>query len=326
MKRREFIAAMGSAAAWPVVARAQQTAHKVWHVGFLSPHSAADKDGGVANFEAFRTKLAELGYVEGKNLQLDVRLAEGDLARLHPLARELVALSPDVIVGGNSASTAALQQATTTIPIVMGTTGDPIGAGFIKSLARPGGNITGTTSQSVELTAKALELLHATVPTAKRVAVLMSPAAQHQTMLKEADAAAKQMGLAIIPVTARTPTDFDNAFATMHEEGCDAVLVLADPRIIRKLVELPAQQRLPAIYQATGFVEMGGLMSYSADVNELFRHVAIYVDKILKGANPADLPVEQPTRLVLEVNLRTAKALGLTIPDSILVSADKVIE
>ncbi len=145
-------------------------------------------------------------------------------------------------------------------------------------------------------------------------------------MLKEADAAAEQMGLTIIPVMARTPADFDNAFATMHEEGCDAVLVLADPRIIRKLVELPAQQRLAAIYQATGFVEMGGLMSYSADVNELFRHVAIYVDKILKGANPADLPVEQPTRLVLEVNLRTAKALGLTIPDSILVGADKVVE
>jgi putative ABC transport system substrate-binding protein len=242
------------------------------------------------------------------------------------LARELVALSPDVIVGGNSASTAALQRATTSIPIVMGTTGDPIGAGFIKSLARPGGNITGTTSQSVELTAKALELLHTTVPTAKRVAVLMSPAAQHQTMLKEADAAAGQMGLTIIPVMARTPADFDNAFATMHEEGCDAVLVLADPRIVRKLVELPAQQRLPAIYQATGFVEMGGLMSYSADVNELFRHVAIYVDKILRGANPADLPVEQPTRLALEVNLRTAKALGLTIPDTILVQADKVVK
>jgi putative tryptophan/tyrosine transport system substrate-binding protein len=324
VRRREFIAALGGVAAWPTLVNAQQSALR--RVGFLSPHSAADKEGGVANFEAFRTKLEELGYVEGKNLKLDVRLAEGDLARLPALAKELVALSPDVIVGGNSASTAGLQRATTSIPIVMGTTGDPIGAGFIKSLSRPGGNITGTTSQSVELTAKALELLHTTVPSAKRVAVLMSPAPQHETMLKEADAAAGQLGLTIIPVMARTPADFDDAFETMHREGADAVLVLADPRIVRRLVELPDQLHLPAMYQATGFVEMGGLMSYSADVNELFRHVAIYVDKILRGANPADLPVEQPTRLALEVNLRTAKALGLTIPETILVRADKIVE
>jgi putative ABC transport system substrate-binding protein len=310
---------------WSIPARSQPT--KVWRVGYLSPGLPPDKNlVDAAFFEAFRQQMHELGYVEGKNLVIEARYAEGNLTRLPALAAELVSLAPDVIVGANSASTAALQRATTSIPIVMGTTGDPIGAGFIKSLARPGGNITGTTSQSVELTAKALELLHIAAPNAKRIAVLMSPAAQHQTMLKEADAAAGQLGLSITPVMARTSADFDEAFATIRKEGCDALLVLADPRIVRKLVELPEQLRLPTMYQSTGFVEMGGLISYSPDVSELFRHVAIYVDKILRGANPADLPVEQPTRLALEVNVKTAKALGITIPDSLLVRADKVIE
>jgi putative ABC transport system substrate-binding protein len=321
MKRRAFIAALGSAAAWPLVAQAQ----KIWHVGFLSPHSQQD-EGAVGNVKAFKEKLNELGYVEGKNLRLDTRLAEGDLTRLPALANELVSLAPDVIVGGNSASTAALQRATSSIPIVMGTTGDPIGLGFIKSLAKPGGNITGTTSQSAELTPKALELLHLAIPNAKRIAVLMSPAQQHKTMLQEAYVSAEPLGVTIIPVMARTGSDFDEAFATMNTEHCDALLVLADPRIVRKLVELPDHWRLPAIYQATGFVDMGGLMSYSANTDELFRHVAVYVDKILRGAKPADLPVEQPTRLELQVNLKTAKALGITIPDNILARADKVIE
>ena len=181
MRRREFIAGLGYAAVWSVPARSQST--KVWRVGFLSPGVPPDKnlvDAGF--FEAFRQQMQELGYVEGKNLVIEARYAEGNLTRLPALAAELVSLAPDVIVGANSVSTAALQKATSSIPIVMGTTGDPIGAGFIKSLARPGGNITGTTSQSAELTAKALELLHITAPNAKRIAVLMSPAAQHQTM------------------------------------------------------------------------------------------------------------------------------------------------
>jgi len=324
MRRREFIAALGGAAVWSMPALSQPT--KVWRVGYLSPALSDKNLADAAFFEAFRQQMKELGYVEGKNLVIEARYAEGDLARLPALAADLVSLAPDVIVGANSASTAALQKATPSIPIVMGTTGDPIGAGFIKSLARPGGNITGTTSQSAELTAKALELLHIAVPNAKRIAVLMSPAAQHQTMLKEAYAAAGQLGLTITPVMARTPADFDEAFATMRKEGCDALLVLADPRIVRKLVELSEQLLLPTMYQSTGFVEMGGLISYSADVSELFRHVAIYVDKILRGANPADLPVEQPTRLALEVNVKTAKSLGITIPDILLVRADKVIE
>jgi putative ABC transport system substrate-binding protein len=208
----------------------------------------------------------------------------------------------------------------------MGTTGDPIGDGLIKSFARPGGNITGMSSQSAELTGKALELLHIAVPNAERIAVLTSPAAQHKLMLKDAYAAAEPIGVRIIPIMARTPDDFDQAFATMHAENCQAVLVLADPRIVRKLVELSDQWRLPAIYQATGFVKMGGMLSYSANTSELFRGVAIYVDKILKGVQPADLPVEQPTRFELQVNLKSARSLGITIPDSILARADEVIE
>jgi putative ABC transport system substrate-binding protein len=188
-----------------------------------------------------------------------------------------------------------------------------------------GGNITGMSSQSVKLTAKALELLHVAVPNAERIAVLTPPAPQHKLMLKDASAAAESLGVQIIPVMARTPDDFDQAFATMHTENCQAVLVLADPRIVRKLVELSDQWRLPTIYQATGFVDMGGMLSYSANTTELFRGAATYVDKILGGAKPADLPVEQPTRFELQVNLKTARALGITLTAS-SPRADEVIE
>ena len=204
--------------------------------------------------------------------------------------------------------------------------GDPVAFGFVKSLAKPGGNITGLSNLSIDLTAKSLELLHAAVPRAQRIAVLTSNNPGHELMLKEAYPAAQGLGLKIIPVMARTPADLDEAFAAMHKENCEALFVLADVRTIQKIVELADQWRLPAIYQITDFVEMGGLLSYSRNSTELLQQAAIYVDKILKGANPADLPVEQPTRLELQVNLKTAKKLGLTIPDSVLARADKVIE
>jgi putative ABC transport system substrate-binding protein len=303
------------------VARGQNKKPRL--VGYLSP---AGGPFSIVLFNAFTNKMQELGYVSGKNIQVEYRSANGDFSRLPALAIELVALAPDVVVGANSSATAALQHVTSSIPIVMGTTGDPIGDGFIQSFAKPGGNITGMSSQSVELTSKALEFLHIAVPNAKRIAVLTSPASQHKLMLRDAYAAAESLGLEVVPVMARTPVDFDEAFATMRSDKCDAVLILADPRILRELVELADKWRLPAVYQSTGFVEMGGMMSYSANISELFREVAVYVDKILKGANPADLPVEQPTHLELQVNLKTAKALGITIPDSILIRADKVIE
>jgi putative tryptophan/tyrosine transport system substrate-binding protein len=319
MKRRAFVAALGGAVAWPMVARGQQT--KVWRVGYLS--GASD----VAAIDAFRLKLQDLGYVEGKNLRLDVRHAEGDIGRLPVLAAELVALAPDVIAGGGTANIAALQRATSSIPIVMTAVADPIGSGFVKSLARPGGNITGLANLAVDLAAKSLELLHVVAPNAKRIAVLMAPSANHEPMVKEAQAAAGAIGVTIIPVMARSaPADLNDAFATMRKEDCDALVVLPRPSNMQRLVQLADASRLPAIYNFTGFVDLGGLLSYSANFTELTRQAAIYVDKILKGASPADLPVEQPTRLELQVNLKTAKALGLTIPDSIIVRADKVIE
>ena len=321
-KRRDFIAAVGSAAMWPVVAWAQQ--ETVWRVGYLNLSSATKVS--VALFDVFKTKLEQLGYVEGKNLKLDVRRADDDYTRLPALAATLVSLAPNAIVSTTTPATAALQHATSSIPIIMAGVGDPVASGFIKSLAKPGGNITGPSNLSIDLTAKSLELLHAAVPSAQRIAVLRSPNQAHETMLREAYAAAEGLGLTIVPMMARTPADLDEAFAAMRKESCEALFVFADARITQKIVELAAKWQLPAIYQITGFVDMGGLISYGQNWTELFQDAAIYVDKILKGANPADLPVEQPTKFELEINLKTAKALGLTIPDSILARADRVLE
>ena len=322
MRRRTFIAALGSAAAWPLVARAQQ--QKAWRVGYLSAVSATKSS--VALFDAFRIKLEELGYIQGRNLTLDVRRAEDDPRKLPGLAAELVALAPDVIVGSSTDAIRPLQRATSSIPIIMATSADPIANGFVKSLARPGGNITGLSNLSPDSIAKALELLHIVVPNARRIAVLMSRNVSHGSLLKEAYSAAETLRLTVIPVLARTPADLDDTFAAMHRKNCEALFVLADARSNQKIVELADEWRLPAMYQTSPFVDMGGLMSYGANVYDLFREAAVYVDKILKGSNPADLPVEQPTRLELQINLKAAKALGLTIPDSILARADEVIE
>jgi putative ABC transport system substrate-binding protein len=231
-----------------------------------------------------------------------------------------------VIVSTSTAATSALQRATASIPIVTMASGDPIGMGFVKSLAKPGGNITGLSNQGLDSTAKTLELLHVALPNAKRIAVLRSPNPAHEGMVKEAYVAAGTLGLTIIPVTARTLDDLGDAFAIIHNENCDALFVLIDARITRRIVELANEWRLPAIYQVTDFVDMGGLMSYGPDYHESWRQAAVYADKILKGANPADLPVEQPTKFELAINLKTSKLLGLTMPDSIVARADKVIE
>jgi putative tryptophan/tyrosine transport system substrate-binding protein len=323
MKRREFIAGLGAIAASTLTALAQQ--ERVWRIGYLTPSSVADRRA-VALFDAFRMQLQELGYVEGRNLNLDVRRADGDFAKLPVLANELISLGPDVVLGVTAAGTAAFQRATSSLPIVMLTAGDPVESGFVKSLAKPGGNITGLYNQSRDVTAKSLELLHAIIPKAKRIAVLMSPQPIHQTMVAEAFAGAEVLGLAIVPVMARTPSDLDDAFANMRKGNCEALVVLADSRVTRKIVELANQWELPAIYQYAEFVDMGGLLSYGADLAPQFRRAAFYVENILKGANPADLPVEQPTKFELEINLKTSKLLGMTIPDSILARADKVIE
>jgi putative tryptophan/tyrosine transport system substrate-binding protein len=324
LRRRDFIAFLGGAAAgWPMTARAQQPS-RIWRVGYLAP-TALD-DINQALFVAFRLRLQELGYVEGRNLILDMRRADGDLARLPGLAAELVSLRPDVIVAGATPATAAARKATSSIPIVMLAAGDPVGTGFVKSLARPGGNITGLSYMTPDFTAKSLELLRLIVPGAKRIAVLMSANPAHAPLVREAHALAQTSGLQIVPVTATAEADLEQAFEKMGTEKCDALLVLADQRTTRRIVELAAKIRIPAIYQVSYFVRIGGLLSYGPDTVDMFRQAAVYVDRILKGAAPAELPVEQPTKFELRINLKTAKALGLTIPESILVRADEVIE
>jgi putative ABC transport system substrate-binding protein len=324
LRRRKFITLLGGAAvAWPLAARAQQA--RVWRVAVLFPLSVSDVISAI-NFAAFQTKLRELGYIDGQNLVLDVRRAEGDFSRLPALAAELVALRPDVILAVATPAVSAARRATSSIPIVMGPTADPIGSGFIKSLARPGGNITGVSVMSADLSGKSLEFLAALLPDARRIAVLRSANPVHTVLLEEVRTAAQGLGLAIVPVIASTAADLDAAFATMAKERYDGLVVLADARLSARIPELAAAARLPAIYQFREFANLGGLLGYGPNLAELFRRAAVYVDKILKGADPADLPVEQPTRFELVVNLNTAKALGLEVPPTLLARADEVIE
>jgi len=256
MNRRAFIAGPGTTAAWPLLARAQ--AQKSWRVGYLTPSSAKD-EGSVSIYEAFKQKLRDLGYVEGRNLTIDLRRAERDYARLPALAAELVALAPDVIVVSATPSTAALQRATTSVPIVMSGIADPIGNGFVQSLARPGGNITGTSTFGADISAKSFELLHAAVPNANRIALLISPNPQLQNMAKEAYEAASALGLTVVQFTAHTSRDFEDMFAEVHKQRCDALVVLTDPRITRNLVDLANEWRLPAVWQISNYADMGGL-------------------------------------------------------------------
>jgi len=325
MRRRDFITLLGGAAVvWPLAARAQQQT-RVWRVGCLFASSALDFVVSTA-FEAFRYKMRELGYIEGHNLNLDVRTAEGDFLRLPGLAAELVALRPDLIIATATPAVSAVQRATSSIPIVMGPTADPIGSGFIKSLAKPGGNITGLSLMAPDPSAKSLEFLNGLVPSARRIGALMSNNPVHTALINEAYVAAQSLGLTIVPVTAVRPSDLEDAFATMANEGCDGLVVLADPRITARIPDLAAKARLPAVYQFSEFAKFGGLVGYGPSLIGLWRRVAVYVDKIAKGANPAELPVEQPTKFELAINLRTAAALGLEIPPTLLARADEVIE
>jgi putative ABC transport system substrate-binding protein len=326
VRRRAFIARLGSAAAaWPIAASAQQPA-RIWRVGYLSA-APATAPTSLALFAVFRLRLQELGFVEGRNLIIDVRRADGDLARLPGLAAELVSLRPDIVVAISDNATAAAQKATSSIPIVTVATSDPVGRGFVNSLPRPGGNITGTSYLSPELNLKMLELLRSVVPGAQRIAVLTGTFPAHASMVQEVQGAARTWGLRILPITAIAGADLKEAFERMRTEKCDALLVLPNSSWDgRRTVELAAKIRIPAIYQLSNVVRMGGLMSYSPDLVELFRRGAEYADKILKGAAPAQMPVEQPTKFVLHVNLKTAKSLGLTIPESVLVRADEIIE
>jgi putative ABC transport system substrate-binding protein len=296
-------------------------------VGFLS---ATDAENERDRLAVFREGLRELGYVEGKNILIEYRFAEGKLDRLPELAAGLARLNVNVIVTAGNEAVQAAKNATQTIPIVMAFSGDPVGAGFIASLARPGGNITGLSRINVELSAKRLELLNETIPGATRIAVLFNPEGRVPLLaLKEVQALAQKLGLQIQALEMQAPQDIESAFRSAASERAGAVMTLPGgfTGFYRtRIVNLAAKSRLPAMYNNSRFVEDGGLMSYASDQREEFRRATLYVDKILKGAQPADLPVEQPTKFELIINLKAAKQIGLTIPPSVLARADKVIK
>ena len=316
----------------PLAADAQQAAGKVYRIGFLSVLGAPTPSTPAGVLEAFRQGLRELGWVEGQNIVIDYRFAEGRSDRLTDLAAELVRLKVDIIVAVATQGVAAAKNATETIPIVMiSGSADPVGLGFIASLARPGGNVTGLSySVGPEILGKGLELLKEIVPKVRRVAILSNPASPVQPLfIREVKVAARSLGVQLQLLEARGPNEFDGAFAAMAKERVGALLVVADSIFIlhrTRLADLAARSRLPAAYGGRENVEAGGLMSYGPSVRDLFRRAATFVDKILKGAKPADLPVEQPTKFELVINLKTAKALGLTIPPSVLIRADEVIQ
>jgi len=310
------------------LATAAQPAEKVQRIGYLSAGSATSSPRAV---EAFRQGLRELGWVEGQNIVIEYRRAEGRFDRLPDLAAELVRLKVDVFVAGPTPVAVAAKKATGTIPIVMFGVGDPVGLGLIASLARPGGNLTGLSfSVGMDTFGKGLELLKEAVPKVRRVAILSNPAnPAHALAISNVKAAAGSLGVQLQLLEAREPNQFDRAFAAMAKQRVDALLVVADGMFIlyrARLADLAAKNRLPSMHGVTENVEAGGLMSYGPSTVAAMRRAAFFVDKILKGAKPADLPVEQPTKFELVINLKTAKALGLTIPQSLLLRADQVIE
>ena len=314
----------GLALSAPSALRAQPKS-RVWRIGFLGSGSSTSPA-----HEGFRQGMRELGLVEGRNFVVEWRFADGDYARLPAMAAELVRQNVDIIVAATTLSVQAARKATTTTPIVMVAVPDPVGEGFAVSLSRPGGNITGLSIMMTETNVKLLELLKECVPKLARVAVVFDPATpSHGPGMKAVEAAGPALRLRIQPVAVRSAAEFDGAFSAIMRERADAVLVLSTPMFTagaRRLAELALTHKLPSLFGAGVHTEAGGLMSFGPDRADLWRRSAIYVDKILKGAKPGDLPIEQPTRFELVVNAKTAKALGIKIPNSILVRAEKVIE
>ena len=330
MRRREFIALLGSGiAAWPLAASAQQAERSITRprVAFLGAESRSTNQHF---FDAFRQGMMEHGYVDGQNVILEQRWAEGRSERFPELVSELIGLKVDVIVAVSLPAAFAAKNGTSTLPIVF-IASDPLGSGLVASLARPGGNLTGLSLfLGDEFSSKWLELLREAVPTASRVGVLsnpVNPASRHYvTVLRDA---AQKLGVMLQLHAVSDPGELDRAFATLAAERADAVVVVIDPLTVRyreRIVGLALKNRLPAMYGFREFVDAGGLMAYGVNVPDLCRRAAVYVDKILRGANPSDLPVEQPTKFELIINAKTAKALGLTFPPTLLVSANEVIE
>jgi len=308
----------------PAIAEAQQTG-KVARIGMLVSGSVATHGHRI---DAFRQGLRELGYIEGKNIIIEYRYGEGKRERFAELAAEMVRLSPDVIYVSSTGFTQAAKKATTTIPIVS-IGGDLVGAGLVSSLARPGGNVTGSTNISPDVSGKRLELLKDAVPKIKRVAVLYHPNPSDEDEVKQTGLAARAIGLTLLPVTARAYNEFGGAFDIMKRENADALMIIQgslNNSHIKQLAELAVANRLPSIGEAPDYAYNGCMMSYGANLDDLWRRGAIFVDKILKGRKPAELPVEQPTKFDFIINLKTAKQIGFTIPPNVLARADTVIK
>ena len=324
--RREFIATLsGAAAAWPLAARAQQPIGKIRHLGVLLPGLPESPIG-----KATRDRLRELGYTERRDIVFETRWAEGKLERLTELAAELAGLKLDAIITFSTPAAIAARKATTTIPIIFVFVGDPVGAGVVPSLARPGGNATGISLLATELAAKRLEILLEIAPNTSRVAMLWNDTNTGMVLrAREAQDASAKLGVTIQSIGVHDLIDFDPAFATIESGRVDAMLTLVDPftsQHRKRIVDFAAQRHVPAIYEAREFVAAGGLVSYGPSLVASQRRAAEYVDKIFKGAKPADLPVEQPVKFELLINVKTAKELNLTIPPSIMLRADELIE
>jgi putative ABC transport system substrate-binding protein len=326
MRRREFISLFGAAAMRPLAARAQQL-ERIRRIGVLM-NVAADDAEGQARIAAFLQALQQLGWSDGRNVRIDYRWAAGDTGRFHRYAEELLALVPDVILASATPSVQALQQATRTVPIVFAIVADPVGAGFVDSLARPGGNVTGFTPFEYGMSGKWLELIKELAPRATRVAVLRDLTIG-LGQLGAIQSVAPSLGIELRPVNVRDADEIERSIAAFAQGSNGALIVTASTSAIihRELITtLAARNKLPAVYYTRYWVAGGGLMSYGPDFRDQFRRAAGYVDRILKGEKPADLPVQQPTKYELVINLKTAKALGLTVPDSLLARADEVIE
>ena len=322
MRRRKFIAGLGATTAWPVVARAQQPG-KIMRIGVITVGS---------NFrrEILTESLQALGWVEGKNVVFEFRVAGNILDRLPELVAELIHLKVDVIIAQGTLAPLAVKRATTTIPIVMAAAGDPLGSGLVSSLARPGANVTGLSLISPDLGGKRLEILRDVLPGVSRVAILWNAANPYPALVfNETERAARTLGIQVSSLEVRSPADIDAALDAAIRQNPSALITVEDPLTNdykSKIIDFVAANRLPSIYGHREFTDSGGLMSYGANLVDLYQRSAGYVDRILRGAKPADLPIEQPTKFELVINLKTAKALGLTVPPTLIARADEVIE
>jgi putative tryptophan/tyrosine transport system substrate-binding protein len=324
MRRREFITLVEGAAAWPLGAHAQQ---KIPRIGFMGNPTAALETNLV---DAFREGLRELGYEEGRNIAIEYRWADGNYDRFPTLAEELIAARVDAIVTAGTPAALAVKKATTTVPLVMVAVGDPIGTGLVSSLARPGGNLTGLSSIAPDLEGKRLQLLREVLPALSHVAMFVNSLNPfHVSSMKQARAAAQAMGIKLQLHDIPKSEDLDDAFAAIRKERPDALLILADRVFLhnrQRMMDFTNEQRLPNVNAYKELVEVGGLMPYGPSYEDMHKRAAIYVDKILKGTKPADLPIEQPSKFTFIVNLKAAKALGVTVPSQLLGLADQLIE